>query len=145
MVMCIFQCYSLNFSLIAQLVKNPPAIQGPRFDSWVRKIPWRRKRLPTPVFWPGEFHGQRLQVMGSQRVGHDWATNTHHIIVEDMSGLKRTGLKNWVRVFLSRIFQDGTAEQEKAQHRVACSGHQGNGSPVVLTSRSALSWMGTYG
>ena len=21
------------------------------------KIPWRRERLPTPVFWPGEFHG----------------------------------------------------------------------------------------
>ena len=20
-------------------------------------IPWRRERLPTPVFWPGEFHG----------------------------------------------------------------------------------------
>ena len=20
-------------------------------------IPWRRDRLPTPVFWPGEFHG----------------------------------------------------------------------------------------
>ena len=20
------------------------------------KIPWRRERLPTPVFWPGEFH-----------------------------------------------------------------------------------------
>ena len=27
------------------------------FDSWVGKIPWRRERLPTPVFWPGEFHG----------------------------------------------------------------------------------------
>ena len=25
--------------------------------SWVRKIPWRRERLPTPVFWPGEFQG----------------------------------------------------------------------------------------
>ena len=24
---------------------------------WVGKIPWRRERLPTPVFWPGEFHG----------------------------------------------------------------------------------------
>ena len=24
---------------------------------WVGKIPWRRDRLPTPVFWPGEFHG----------------------------------------------------------------------------------------
>ena len=21
------------------------------------KIPWRRERLPTSVFWPGEFHG----------------------------------------------------------------------------------------
>ena len=28
----------------------------PRFDPWVRKILWRRQRLPTPVFWPGEFH-----------------------------------------------------------------------------------------
>ena len=25
------------------------------FDSWVGKISWRRERLPTPVFWPGEF------------------------------------------------------------------------------------------
>ena len=29
----------------------------PGFDSWVRKIPWRRDRLPTPVFRSGEFHG----------------------------------------------------------------------------------------
>ena len=28
----------------------------PGFDSWVGKIPWGRERLPTPVFWPGEFH-----------------------------------------------------------------------------------------
>ena len=28
-----------------------------RLDSWVGKIPWRRDRLPTPVFWPGEVHG----------------------------------------------------------------------------------------
>ena len=21
------------------------------------RLPWRRERLPTPVFWPGEFHG----------------------------------------------------------------------------------------
>ena len=27
------------------------------FDPWVGKIPWRRERLPTPVFWPGEFRG----------------------------------------------------------------------------------------
>ena len=29
----------------------------PGFDPWVEKIPWRRERLPTPVFWPGESHG----------------------------------------------------------------------------------------
>ena len=44
-------------SLIAQLVKNLPAVRRPRFDSWVGKIPWRRDRLPTPVFWPGVLHG----------------------------------------------------------------------------------------
>ena len=27
----------------------------PGFSPW--KIPWRRERLPTPVFWHGEFHG----------------------------------------------------------------------------------------
>ena len=38
-------------------VKYPPSNTG--FDLWVRKIPWRRKRQPTPVFLPGKFHGQR--------------------------------------------------------------------------------------
>ena len=32
----------------------------PGFDPWVGKIPWRREGLPTPVFLPGEFHGQRI-------------------------------------------------------------------------------------
>ena len=42
---------------MAQLVKNLPAMQENGFDPWVGKIPWRRERLPTPVFWPEEFHG----------------------------------------------------------------------------------------
>ena len=29
------------------------------FNPWVREIPWRRKWQPTPVFLPGESHGQR--------------------------------------------------------------------------------------
>ena len=33
-----------------------------RFDPWVRKIPWRRAWQPTPVFLPGESHGQRSPV-----------------------------------------------------------------------------------
>ena len=30
--------------------------EDPGFDPWVGKIPWRRERLSTPVFWPREFH-----------------------------------------------------------------------------------------
>ena len=33
-----------------------------RFDPCVRKIPWRRTQQPTPVFLPGESHGQRSLV-----------------------------------------------------------------------------------
>ena len=47
----------IRASLIAQLIKNPPATQETQFSSWVGKIYWRRERLPTPVFWPGEFCG----------------------------------------------------------------------------------------
>ena len=45
--------YPLQYSwasLVSQLVNNLPAMQETRFDFWVRKIPWRRDRLPTPVF-----------------------------------------------------------------------------------------------
>ena len=44
-------------SLVTQLVKNPLQCWRPGFDPWVGKIPWRRERLSTSVFWPGEFHG----------------------------------------------------------------------------------------
>ena len=43
--------------LVAQLVKKPPAMHETWIQSLIGKIPWRRQSLPTPVFWPGEFHG----------------------------------------------------------------------------------------
>ena len=57
--------YPLQYSwtsLVAQLVKNPPAMQETLVGSLGWEDPWRRERLPTPV--------------GSQRVGHDWVTFT---------------------------------------------------------------------
>ena len=50
------------------------AVSRPWFDSWVRKVPWRREWLPTPVFWPDEFQG--LYTLWSCRVRHNWATFT---------------------------------------------------------------------
>ena len=40
-------------SLVIQLVRNWPTMRRPGFDPWLGKIPWKRDRLPTPVFWHG--------------------------------------------------------------------------------------------
>ena len=54
---------------------------------WVRKIPWRRKWQPTPVFWPGKSHGQRSLVgyspWGHKRVRHDLATKQQRRVNRD--------------------------------------------------------------
>ena len=51
----------------SSVVKIPPAMDT-GFDPWVQKIPWRRKWLPTPVFFPGKSHGQRSRAgMGLQK------------------------------------------------------------------------------
>ena len=41
-----------------------------RFDPWVRKVPWRRKRQPTPVFLPGKSHEQRSLMVCGPWGGH---------------------------------------------------------------------------
>ena len=81
-----FSCFRSYFidalqntaSQVFLVVKNPPANAGrhksPRFNPWVRKIPWRRKWQPSLVFLPGvpRTEGpEGLQSMGSQKVGHD--------------------------------------------------------------------------
>ena len=44
-------------SLVVQLVKNPPALR----ETCIQSLGWedslKKGKLPTPVFWPGEFHG----------------------------------------------------------------------------------------
>ena len=46
-----------------------------RFDPWVGKIPWRMAWKPTPVFLPGESHGQR-SLMGYSLQGHKESDRT---------------------------------------------------------------------
>ena len=50
------------YFMVAQTVKNLPAMQEMQLWSWVEKIPWRREWLPNPGFLPGGFHGQRSLV-----------------------------------------------------------------------------------
>ena len=51
------------------VVKNLPVNGKGLFDLWVRKIPWKREWQPTPVFLPGESHGQR-SLQGYSPWGH---------------------------------------------------------------------------
>ena len=46
-------------SRVAQMVKNLPAVQETLVQSLGLEDPLRKEWLPTPVFLPGEFHGQR--------------------------------------------------------------------------------------
>ena len=52
--------FVFNYHDPKQLSAKEPACHCRRrgFNPWVRKIPWRRKWLPNPVFLPGESHGQ---------------------------------------------------------------------------------------
>ena len=63
----------------------------PRFNPWVLKILWRREWKPTPVFLPGESHGQRSLVgysLWGCKVRHNWSNlawseSESHSVVPD--------------------------------------------------------------
>ena len=74
--------HSLTHS-VGSVVKNQSICQCRRHvsDPWVRKIAWRGKGQPAPIFLPRISHGQRslagLQsLQGSQRIRHDWSDGT---------------------------------------------------------------------
>ena len=66
------------FAVLGIILHSPPVCSGlswwlrqwkiclqcrrPRFDLWVRKIPWRREQQSTPLFLPEKSHGQRSLV-----------------------------------------------------------------------------------
>ena len=52
-----YRTRTVGASLVAQLVKNLPAM----WEAWVCPLGWEdsleKRKVPTPVLWPGEFHG----------------------------------------------------------------------------------------
>ena len=69
------------------MVKNLPATQENRYEPWVGKISWRREWQPTPVFLPGESHGQRSLVDYSPW-GHKESDTTERLTFShSLSGL----------------------------------------------------------
>ena len=60
---------SVGASLMAQAIKNLSAMQVTQVPYLGWEDPWRREWLPTLVFMPGEFHGQR-SLVGYSPWGH---------------------------------------------------------------------------
>ena len=56
---------------------NPPAIQETPVQFLVGQIPWRRERLPIPLFWPGEFY--ELYSPWGRKESNNWATFTLYL------------------------------------------------------------------
>ena len=104
--------YPLQYSwasLVAQTVKNLPALQETGVQSPGWKDPLRREWLPTPVFWPRELHGLSVR---SRRVGHDRATFTFTLWLSSKEFTSNAGDFQETRV--QSLGQEGPLEEEMA-------------------------------
>ena len=109
---------------MAQTIKNLPAMRETWIPSLVGKVPWRRKRLPFPVFFLGESRGQRRLAGYSSWGPKEFNTTerqqqkkkkkkkkTIHNIDRNVSSLRSspcTTIQNYCflkKVSLSRIFK----------------------------------------
>ena len=88
-------------SLVAQTVKNLPAMQ----ETWVQSLDWEdplEKGMVTHSSIPAwRVHGQ---IMGSQRVGHDSATNMNTNLKDDAE--KMAGIFFcWFNLYLNNVLK----------------------------------------
>ena len=102
-----------------------------RFDPWVRKIPWRRKWKPTPVFLPGKSQGQR-----SLMCYNPW-------------GHKESGTTERLSTHLSRESTSAAPAGPltvNSKHLEGLPGQQGRSSCGAFSPRvpSAPHWRNTY-
>ena len=78
-------------SLVAQMVKNLlPAIQETQIRSLGWEDPWRRKCQPSPVFLPGESHGQR-SLAGYSLWGHKESDMTERLTLDMIETWEKAG------------------------------------------------------
>ena len=110
----------------------------PGFYAWVGKIPWRRAWQPLQYSYPENPHGFSpeetggLESLGSQRVGHDWATKHSTPTVGSDS--------HWGRLLSGPLGQQADAAQDSQRTQrtlLLKSGSQRN--PVTEKTRSPLS------
>ena len=116
---------------MALVVKNPLVIAGDvkrhGFDPWVRKIPWRKKWQPAPVFLPGESHGQRSLAgysHGIRKSCTEWLT----LELREVESLTiRAASESAAQIWTWAVFSAG---------RLLCTRAHGDGRRTGFTVRS---------
>ena len=107
--------HTFGASQVALVVKNPPVMQDFQ-EMWVwplsQEDPWRRAWQPSPVFLPGESHGQRslagYHPWGSQKAGHDWSDIIHAHMDHTLVALLKQKLdaqQHWIKMTEEFYFQ----------------------------------------
>ena len=96
------------------------------------KIPWKRAWPPTPIFLPGESHGQRSLVgyipWRHKRVRHDWAlldpTHYWRLRTSEQYDLFKTWGRRWLWKLLICLAsnQDRSCYQCIRVHKMSCLG-----------------------
>ena len=71
--------------LVAQMIRVCLQCGRPGFNPWVGQILWRRKLLPTPVFLPGESHGE-MSLAGYSPQGRKELDTTERITLSLSKG-----------------------------------------------------------
>ena len=98
-----------------------------KFNPWVGKIPWRRERQPTPVFLPGESHGQRslagyIQTMESKS-DMTWETEHTHIGSKGLHLAISAQPKLW---FKTEQYRSNVTQTKKWQSHISVKTHTAN-------------------
>ena len=76
--------FKMNLCKFQDAIISHSFCRRPRFDSWVGKIPWRKKWQSTPVFFPGKSHEQR-SLMGYSPWGCKDLDMTEHTCIRCLS------------------------------------------------------------
>ena len=92
------------------------------FDSWVRKIPWKRKWQPTPIFLPGKpmDRGAWWATVHGVSKRHDWATKQQPAMEEPSLCLReRKILLPPSPPLLCPVWKQGCCQKKKKKTRKA--------------------------
>ena len=114
-----------------------------RFDPWVGKIPWRRAWQSTPVFLPGEAHGQRslagYSSWGSKESDRLKLEQLRWRLSGRRAGRCRTAHMETIKQ-MSRQVSRGSAVEYQADEQAVSRGSAGHSQAEEQAGVARCSW-----